>query len=64
LYNGCTRFDGALKGVGGCPMAEDKLVGNMNSELIIPYFKELGLLKNINEEELRKAVTMASKIFS
>jgi hydroxymethylglutaryl-CoA lyase len=64
LYNGCTRFDGALKGVGGCPMAEDKLVGNMNSELIIPYFKELGLLKNINEEELRKAVVMASKIFS
>jgi hydroxymethylglutaryl-CoA lyase len=64
LQNGCTRFDGALKGVGGCPMAEDKLVGNMNSELMIPYFKELGVLKNINEEELRKAVVMASKIFS
>jgi hydroxymethylglutaryl-CoA lyase len=64
LQNGCTRFDGALKGVGGCPMAEDKLVGNMNSELMIPYFKELGVLKNINEEELRKAVAMASKIFA
>ena len=64
LQNGCTRFDGALKGVGGCPMAEDKLVGNMNSELMIPYFKELGVLKNIDEEELRKAVTMASKIFA
>ncbi|MGN6299051.1 MAG: hydroxymethylglutaryl-CoA lyase [Ginsengibacter sp.] len=64
LQNGCTRFDGALKGVGGCPMAEDKLVGNMNSELMIPYFKELGVLKNINEEELRKAVAMASKIFT
>lgn len=64
LHNGCTRFDGALKGVGGCPMAEDKLVGNMNSELMIPYFKKLGVLKNINEEELRKAVVMASKIFS
>ena len=64
LHNGCTRFDGALKGVGGCPMAEDKLVGNMNSELMIPYFKELGVLKNINEEELRKAVAMASKIFA
>jgi hydroxymethylglutaryl-CoA lyase len=64
LQNGCMRFDGALKGVGGCPMAEDKLVGNMNSELMIPYFKELGVLRNINEEELRKAVTMASKIFA
>lgn len=64
LQNGCTRFDGALKGVGGCPMAEDELVGNMNSELMIPYFKELGVLKNINEKELQKAIQMASKIFA
>ena len=64
LQNGCTRFDGALKGVGGCPMAEDELVGNMNSELMIPYFKELGVLKNINQEELQKAILMASKIFA
>jgi hydroxymethylglutaryl-CoA lyase len=58
------RFDGALKGVGGCPMAEDKLVGNMNSELMIPYFEKLGILKNINPEELQKAIQMASKIFA
>lgn len=64
LQNGCSRFDGALKGVGGCPMAEDELVGNMNSELMIPYFEELGVLKNINQEELQKAVGMASKIFA
>jgi hydroxymethylglutaryl-CoA lyase len=64
LQNGCTRFDGALKGVGGCPMAEDELVGNMNSELMIPYFKELGVLKNINEKELQTATQMASKIFA
>jgi hydroxymethylglutaryl-CoA lyase len=64
LQNGCTRFDGALKGVGGCPMAEDELVGNMNSELMIPYFKELGVLKNINEKELQTAIQMASKIFA
>lgn len=63
LQNGCLRFDGALKGVGGCPMAEDELVGNMNSELMIPYFKELGLLQNINEAALTKATEMASKIF-
>ncbi len=64
LQNGCSRFDGALKGVGGCPMAEDELVGNMNSELMIPYFKELGVLKNINEKELQTAIQMASKIFA
>ena len=63
LENGCLRFDGALKGIGGCPMANDELVGNMNSELMIPYFKELGFLQKINEKELLKATEMASKIF-
>jgi len=63
LDNGCLRFDGALKGIGGCPMANDELVGNMNSELMIPYFKQLGFLKSINEAELLKAGEMASQIF-
>ncbi len=63
LQNGCLRFDGALKGFGGCPFAEDELVGNMNTELMIPYFKQLGYLKNINESELLKASQMASEIF-
>jgi len=63
LENGCNRFDGALKGIGGCPMANDELVGNMNSELMIPYFKQLGFLQNINEDELLKAEEMAAHIF-
>jgi hydroxymethylglutaryl-CoA lyase len=63
LQNGCLRFDGALKGIGGCPMAEDELVGNMDSELMIPYFEQLDLVKNINHEALKKAGEMASKIF-
>ncbi len=63
LQNGCLRFDGTLKGIGGCPMAEDELVGNMNTELMTTYFKQLGFLKNINESELLKANAMASKIF-
>jgi hydroxymethylglutaryl-CoA lyase len=63
LQNGCMRFDGALKGIGGCPMANDELVGNMNSELMIPYFKQLKLLSNINEDELIKAEEMAAQIF-
>ncbi len=63
LKNGCMRFDGTLKGFGGCPFAEDELVGNMNTELMIPYFQQLGFLKNINETELLKASQVASEIF-
>ena len=63
LQNGCMRYDGALKGFGGCPFAEDTLVGNMNSELMIPYFKKLGFLENINESELLKAGKIAAEIF-
>lgn len=63
-YNGgCTRFDGALKGVGGCPMAQDDLVGNMDSELMIPYFQSKNVLKILNQEALLAASTLASTIF-
>ena len=63
LNAGCIRFDGALKGIGGCPMAGDDLVGNMNTELMIPYFQKLCLLNNINEDALNKSLQMASEIF-
>ncbi len=61
---GCNRFDGALKGIGGCPMADDELVGNMNSELMIQYFKEKGILPALNEEALQESLRIASEIFS
>lgn len=63
LAAGCRRFDGALKGIGGCPMADDELVGNMDTELMIPYFEELGLLNNLDKEALRKCSMLASEIF-
>jgi hydroxymethylglutaryl-CoA lyase len=63
LEAGCRRFDGALKGIGGCPMANDELVGNMNTEWLIPYFEEKGLLKNINKEALQESLRLASEIF-
>lgn len=63
LNNGCQRFDGALKGIGGCPMAKDELVGNMDSELMIPHFESIGYLKNFDNEALKKASEMASRIF-
>lgn len=60
---GCTRFDGALKGIGGCPMAQDDLVGNMNTELMITYLEENGLLKNLNKDALVESLQIASEIF-
>jgi hydroxymethylglutaryl-CoA lyase len=60
---GCQRFDGALKGIGGCPMANDELVGNMNTELMIDYFDEKDLLPAINKNALREALILAERIF-
>jgi len=63
LMAGCKRFDGALKGIGGCPMADDELVGNMDTELMIPYFEEKGLVNNLDKEALLKCSVLASEIF-
>ena len=63
LKAGCTRFDGALKGIGGCPMANDVLVGNMDTELMIPYFNQLNLLNNLDIDALNECSKMAAKIF-
>ena len=60
---GCHRFDGALKGIGGCPMAQDDLVGNMSTELIISYLEEKNLLTGLNKEALQKSLELASEIF-
>ncbi len=63
LDAGCMRFDGALKGIGGCPMANDALVGNMDTELMIPYFTEKNLLSDINKEALTECSKLAAEIF-
>lgn len=60
---GCKRFDGALKGIGGCPMAEDELVGNMNSERMIDYFEEKNLLNDLNKDALAESLRIAGEIF-
>ncbi len=59
--NGCRRFDSALKGYGGCPMADDDLIGNMPTEKLIIYFNEdLGL----NIQEMEKSLEMSSAVFT
>jgi len=60
---GCKRFDGALKGIGGCPMANDELVGNMNSELMINYFEEQQLLTSLDKNALAESLRIAGEIF-
>lgn len=61
--SGCLRFDGALKGFGGCPMATDKLTGNMPTEHLISYFNQKKLLANFNQNEFEKAMLMAAEVF-
>ena len=63
LNEGCLRFDGALKGIGGCPMAQDELVGNMDTIFMTGYFKEKNLLTGINEEALQHSITIADRVF-
>ena len=64
LEAGCKRFDGALLGFGGCPMARDELVGNMPSEHILHYLIDKKLIQNINQTALQEAQNEALTIFS
>jgi hydroxymethylglutaryl-CoA lyase len=63
LEAGCRRFDGALKGIGGCPMAGSDLVGNMDTEWMIAHFREKHLSLHLNEEALFEASRIAGEIF-
>jgi len=60
---GCNRFDGALKGIGGCPMANDELVGNMNTEWMISYFEKNNIATGLNKEALAESLRIAEEIF-
>lgn len=63
LEAGCKRFDGALLGFGGCPMARDELVGNMPSEHILQYLIEKKMIRNISQTALEEAQNEALTIF-
>jgi hydroxymethylglutaryl-CoA lyase len=60
---GCRRFDGALQGIGGCPMAGDILVGNMDSLLMIDYFQKNQVLPELNALALTDCIGFANEIF-
>lgn len=60
---GCRRFDGALKGYGGCPMADDELVGNVATETIISVLQRAGVEPGLDMTALSKALEMVPEIF-
>ncbi len=63
-YNaGCTRFDSAINGYGGCPMADDDLVGNLATQQVIRFFENKQLAPGLNQDALASAMAEASAIF-
>jgi len=63
-YNaGCRRYDSALKGIGGCPMAEDELVGNIATENLVGWCGMKNIPLKINQEAFWEAMEIAGRIF-
>ena len=61
---GCRRFDGAIGGIGGCPMAADELTGNMATENIVDYVTEQGAEPGLDRRAFAAAQQAAGEIFS
>lgn len=61
---GCRRFDGAIQGFGGCPMAKDELTGNMPTERLVSYFTAAKADIGIATMSFESAYNEASKIFT
>jgi hydroxymethylglutaryl-CoA lyase len=60
---GCRRFDGAIKGYGGCPMAEDDLVGNLQMEVFVRSLEERGVKTGLDLALLGLSVEKAGRVF-
>jgi len=62
--SGCRRFDGAIQGFGGCPMAKDELTGNMPTEKLLSYFTALKENTSTSPMSFESAYNEATKLFS
>lgn len=60
---GCNRFDGAIKGFGGCPMAKDDLTGNMPTEKLLSYFTQQKANTNLKPMSFESAYNEALSVF-
>jgi len=61
--SGCKRFDGAIRGFGGCPMADDDLVGNLATETIVFWLEKEGVQTGLDKVSFGKALLIADEIF-
>lgn len=62
--NGCRRFDGAIKGLGGCPMAADSLTGNMPTEKMLFWFEENNIQTGIDSNIFGQSMILANNVFT
>ena len=62
--SGCRRFDGAVQGFGGCPMAKDELTGNMPTEKMLSYFTAQKVDSNVHWMAFEAAYNKATELFS
>jgi hydroxymethylglutaryl-CoA lyase len=60
---GCRRYDGAIQGFGGCPMAKDDLTGNMPTEKMLSYFTAQKANTNTSPMSFESAYNVASRLF-
>jgi len=63
FLSGCRRFDGAINGIGGCPMADDELVGNMDTLKMVSYFREKGYCSELDLQALEECRIIATGVF-
>lgn len=63
FINGCRRFDTVINGLGGCPMAENRLVGNLRTSNLLEYFEINYVPIEINEEAFEEAYGLALEVF-
>lgn len=61
--SGCTLFEGAIKGYGGCPMAADELTGNMPTELMLDWFNSNSIQTGVNQHNFEHALVTSGTIF-
>jgi len=64
FHAGCRRFDGAIKGFGGCPMASNRLVGNMPTEKILSYLNTKKISNNVNSLRFESCYNQSLEIFN
>ena len=61
---GCRRFDSALGGIGGCPMATDTLTGNMATENLVAFLAAQGEATGLDTSEFQKALALSQVVFA